>query len=200
MNIIIYNMVWMTWNTLLALFSVMLGWLVFKKKKAQIRWFLVIIWFLFIPNTIYTLTDLSHLSEQWIMLYGIEKYIVVLQYLFLIVLGIVTFVISLYFFECMLTHLLRKKISESVTHAIIGSMNFIIGFGVIMGRVQRTNSWDIFINPLRVYYDSIHILSSPLLLIAVFAFGLICNIIYFSAREIYQKTLYSFKKFLVYPP
>ncbi|HLD26975.1 MAG TPA: DUF1361 domain-containing protein, partial [Patescibacteria group bacterium] len=127
-------MVWMTWNTLLALFSVMLGWLVFKKKKAQIRWFLVIIWFLFIPNTIYTLTDLAHLAEQWIMLYGIEKYIVVLQYLFLIVLGTVTFVISLYFFECILTYLLRKKISESVTHTIIGSMNFIIGFGVVMGR------------------------------------------------------------------
>lgn len=186
----------MTWNAILAIISVILGWLICKKKKTAIQWLLVIVWLIFIPNTLYVLTDLTHLAEQWVILYGLEKFIVIMQYFFLIVFGVATFVISLYFFECMLTRLFQKKISASAIHSIIGSMNFVIGFGVIMGRVQRTNSWHIFTNPLRVYDDSIQIISSPLLLIGVIAFGLIGNIIYFSMRDVYKKPLFSFKKIL----
>lgn len=177
----------MTWNAILAIISVILGWLICKKGETKIRWFLVILWLIFIPNTLYILTDLSHLAEQWTILYGVEKFIVIMQYLFFTVFGIVTFVISLYFFECMLSRFFRKKISDSVVQTIISAINFVIGFGVVLGRVQRTNSWHIFTNPLRVYYDSIYILSSPLLLIAVCAFGLIGNLIYFSARDSYKK-------------
>lgn len=191
-------MVWMTWNVFLALLSVMLGWFLIKEKKRTMRSFLIIVWLFFVPNTIYIITDVYHLVEQWTMVYGIEKLFVIGQYFFFINLGIVTFVISLYFFEYALTRFFQRKISESITISIIVFVNFVIAFGVIIGRVQRTNSWQILTHPMRVYNDSIQIFSSPLLLIAVFIFGVIGNIIYFSVRDIYEKPLSSFKKFLFY--
>lgn len=198
MTIIIYNTVWMAWNTLLALLSVMLGWFLIKEKKRIMRLLLTIVWLFFVPNTIYIITDVYHLVEQWAMVYGIEKLFVIGQYFFFISVGIVTFVISLYFFEYALTRLFKQKISESVTISIITLVNFIIAFGVIVGRVQRTNSWQILTHPMRVYNDIIQTFSSPLLLVAVFVFGVLGNIIYFSIRDIYGKPLNSFRKFLSY--
>lgn len=191
-------MVWMTWNALLAMLSVMLGWLLIKEKKRTMQLLLMIVWFFFVPNTIYIITDIYHLVEQLTMVYGIERLFVISQYLFFISLGIVTFVISLYFFEYALTRLFHRKISESFVISIIALVNFVIAFGVIMGRVQRTNSWQILTHPVGVYNDIIHTFSSPLLLIAVFVIGVLGNIIYFSLREIYDKPLRSIKKFLFY--
>lgn len=191
-------MVWMAWNTLLALFSVMLGWFLIKEKKFTIRLLLIVVWLFFVPNTIYIITDIYHLVEQWAMVYGIEKLFIMGQYFFFISVGIVTFVISLYFFEYALTRFFKRKISESVTISIITLVNFIIAFGVIVGRVQRTNSWQILTHPMRVYNDVVQTFSSPLLLVAVFVFGVLGNIIYFSIRDIYGKPLNSFRKFLSY--
>lgn len=196
MSVIAYNIVWMTWNILLAASSVLFGWLLTRPYQRTVSSLLAFLWLVFVPNTIYIITDLSHLSEQWNIAGVIEKPILIVQYSALIAIGIAAFVVSLYFFEYGLNRFFSHKISENILASLIAAVNFAIAFGVMVGRVQRTNSWEVFTNPGRVYYDIVQTLSSPTLLVLVFVFGVLGNIIYFSFRDIYKKPFYSLKKHL----
>lgn len=198
MTVIIYNLFWMTWNLILAAVSVVLSWYLTRKHKQSMRLFWGFLWLIFAPNTIYVLTDLYHLVEQWGMVGGIEKLIVLCQYFIFISIGVVTFVMSLYFFEYSLTRYLPRKISEYMITPIIAVLNFVIAFGVMVGRVQRTNSWELFTNPTQAYHDIVQTLTSPTLLIFVFVFGTIGNIIYFSIRDIYKQPFSLLKKHLAF--
>ncbi len=134
------------------------------------------------PNTIYIITDISHLFEDWSFIGDTYKPVLLLEYILLMIFSVIIFLLGTYPLEKMLQFPSKKrKISPTI---IIIGMNFLVAFGVVLGRAQRTNSWDVFFNIQKVMSNTIHILLTSKLLILFFSFGVMCNIIYFSFRNI----------------
>lgn len=198
MSIIAYNILWMTWNIMLAAVAVAAGWFLTRRLQPAHFFLLAFVWLIFVPNTIYMVTDLYHLAQQWGTVGNIEKIILMLQYTALTAVAVITFVVSVYFFEYSLTRFYARALSATVLALFIVFINFVIAFGVVVGRVQRTNSWEVFTNPVRVYNDIVQTLSSPILLVLVLVLGTFANVMYFSFRDIYKKPFYSLKKHLAY--
>lgn len=140
------------------------------------------IWLIFLPNTIYILTDIAHLFEDLPKVDNLFKAILIIQYSLFALFGIISFVISIYFFQILLEGKFRKKIKPATFLAII-VLNFIVGFGVVLGGIERTNSWHILVNPSRVLEDSLDLIYSQELLMLSLGIGVLANIIYFLIVE-----------------
>lgn len=178
---ILYNFSWMGFNIFLAVLGVIFAQLMLKAKSKTSKIGFGILWLLFLPNTIYIVTDIIHLAESLSKTNGIYQIIVVIQYIILEIVGLLSFFYSLSPFE----KILHKKFPKHPT-AILNSIvvfNFVIAFGLVLGRVQRTNSWDVFTNMNRVLNDSLHTFSSAELMLYTFLFGLLGNIVYFSLKQ-----------------
>jgi uncharacterized membrane protein len=169
-------------NTFLAVIPVVFGWLMIKFRSGILRFICGFLWFIFLPNTIYILTDITHLFEIWPNVDNFSRLALIFQYLIFSIAGIVTFAISIYFFQKLLEGKREKGISPLTIFAIC-MLNFIVGFGVILGGIRRTNSWYIFTNPSRVLEDALNLIYSQELLILVFGVGVLANLIYFIMAE-----------------
>lgn len=126
----------MLWNILLAWIAVFLGWLVYKSRNQIWRKFLSLVWILWLPNTIYLVTDIKYfrMDKTTTLLHEI-----VFFSLFSL-LGIL-----LYYFAVYLVWL-KYKFSKKWLIFITG----IAIIGVIIGRVLRWNSWDVFTDPQKI--------------------------------------------------
>ncbi len=143
-----------------------------------------IIWFFFLPNTIYLLTDIGHFFKDWSLVPVIYQGLFILEYSFLMITGILSFIFALYPVEKFIRRASNKKKKKEY---LIYAINFVIGFGLVLGRIQRVNSWDIITNTSFVIYQSIHTITSVYLVLLVLFFGLSSNLIYFSFRDFLQK-------------
>ncbi|RJQ37861.1 DUF1361 domain-containing protein [Candidatus Microgenomates bacterium] len=191
MNIILDNFVWMGINSILAATAVVFGFLSLKFFLKPLKIFFLSLWLLFLPNTIYILTDMLHFPRQWMGTEGIQRVFLLIQYSFLEAVGIVSFVLSIYFFEKILLYSRFKKNKLLIIFMII-LLNFLTAFGVVLGRIQRLNSWDIFTNAEKVMNESLGIMTSVELSLLVLFFGMVGNIIYF----LFKDTLVMYFKFL----
>lgn len=180
MEIILDNTIWMTLNTALAVFAVVCGWIVLKAKSKIVKMIFSIMWILFLPNTIYILSDIIHFILQLSSAGNMTIVALSLQYLLLMSIGILSFVYGVYPLEKLL-RLKRFKITEIYSYIII--FNFIIIFGAFLGRVHRLNSWDVFINPSTVIDGIKYTIFSFELMISVLIFSLIASFIYFLLRK-----------------
>src|SRR5207248_1183184 len=113
-----------------------------------------LLWLLFLPNTIYIFTDLEHLIDQWPLLHPFFRIPLLLQYIFFELVGIVTFVIALIPFEKII---LPLKLLKKRKIPVLIIFNFLIAFGMVLGRVERINSWEVFTSPLKVTISAIHV-------------------------------------------
>lgn len=185
MEVFLYNFEYLFFNLFLALIAVLFGYLMLRTKSNVFKDIYGFIWLIFLPNTIYLITDISHIYEDWPKVNFTFKILIFLQYSLFAIVGILIFIYAIHFFERMLENKNKprsnrgKKKRKPSTFIAIFILNFIVGFGVILGGVQRTNSWDIFINPIRVINDSLDILNSPYLLKLSILSGVLFNIIYF---------------------
>lgn len=180
MGVLYYNFSWMIYNSFLALLAVGLGYIFFQAKGKFFKTAFGILWLLFLPNTIYIFTDLMHLIEQWTRVSPSAHGLLLLQYLLFEIIGIATFLFAFFPFEKLLRDIRffkKNKVSSLI------AFNFLIAFGMVLGRVERINSWQIFTSPLQVYQSVIHVLTSFDLLGLTMLFGLLCNFIYFLFRK-----------------
>lgn len=171
----------MTFNISLAVIGVVLGWLAWK-ATGYLRLLFGIGWFLFIPNTIYMVTDLAHLTWE---LPAVETSMwtpIIIQFLVLAMLGVVTFVVGFYPFELYLREL-RQKAQLGYVYSIILLANILIGFGLMLGRVYRIHSWYVVTQPVRVFNAVIDFASSPQLLLVSFLMGVVIFIVYLLLRN-----------------
>lgn len=184
MSLLLFNLSWMAYNICLAIIPMVFGWFAYKTQSNLLRIFYVIIWFLFIPNTIYMLTDIEHLAPQFISSQNTGVHIgLIVEYFVLLFLGIITFILGMFPIEKLMLELKNKyKIAE--TDFILIVINFIIAFGVVIGRIQRTNSWDVALNPQKVVADIINTFASPELFSLVILLGILGNLYYFSLKNI----------------
>lgn len=180
MNLISYNFSWMFFNIILAIIPIFLGWLFLKSKNIIVKYLLAVCWLLFLPNSIYLFTDIINLMRQWGMAGAFERTVFVFQYSTLTLIGLITFILSLYPFE---KFLIEHKLFGKNSQLFLILLNFIIGFGITLGRVERVHSWHVITAPFSVIDASVRIITSVELLILTFLFGLFANLIYFSSRQ-----------------
>ncbi len=178
MDVIPYNFLWMTHNVLLALIPVYLAILIALNKNTYFRVVLGALWLFFVPNTIYVLTDLKHVPVQLMTASTSEMPIILLQYVVLETVGILSFIVAVYLIEKVVYAHSKKRVPITRMQFVL-LLNFLIAYGVTMGRFLRTNSWEMVTNIHRVFADMTRVLTTPNLLLFFIIFGIVINGIYF---------------------
>jgi uncharacterized membrane protein len=132
---------WLPWNIFLAFIpfaiSSFLLWLDNQKKLDRAIFIIgIIFWLLFIPNTIYIVTDLIHV--------GVVRSVPVLYDAFVIFssawVGLYLGLYSIFH----INQILKKRFSKNVTEILLLIMMLFISLGIYLGRFLRFNSWDVF--------------------------------------------------------
>ncbi len=182
MSVLLDNMSMIGLNSFLALIPILFGWLMVKTRQKFLQVALALIWFSFLPNTLYILTDVRYLPEQWNTLSNFGKLGLAVQYTIYELIGLSSFLLALYPLEKTLT-LSRWRENNLVLAVLLITVNFFIGFGIVLGRVQRLNSWDIFLDAPKVIHASFHIVSSRDLLLLAVLFGVLASAVYFLFRK-----------------
>lgn len=182
MDIILYNAEWMAFNVFLALLPILFAFSFLRSKKSYFKILFFILWLLFVPNTIYLVTDLKYFLGDFVNVLGFYKLIIALQYIVLFIFGIITFILALYPFDRILSR--KKSQFRQNRNLLLILLNLIIAFGVSLGRIERINSWDIFINPKAVIVAGSSLLKLNENLMAVLIFGTFSSLIYFTAIRI----------------
>lgn len=180
MDIVFYNNGWMLFNSELALLAVLFGFLFLYFKKGFLHYFFGLLWLLFLPNTIYMITDMIHLLRQWGRVNETIKVILLVQYFLLEVVCFATYLYGMIPFEKLL---LKWRLRDNQKIWMIIAFNFLISFGMVLGRIERINSWDVFVNPVSVLYSAYITMTSSFHLLLFVLFGLFTNLFYFLFRD-----------------
>jgi uncharacterized membrane protein len=175
----------MGWNVFLALIPPIFGWLVLLVRQKALKVACALIWFLFLPNTLYLITDLPHIIWQWHQMHFAGQIALVLQYLTLVLIGLITFLLALYPVEKTLLGSSWPK-NKSLVPLFIIVTNFFIGIGIVLGRVMRINSWDVIVDISKVISSSVSIFNSRELMLLVVFFGVFANVYYFVWRKTFK--------------
>jgi uncharacterized membrane protein len=131
------------WNLLLAWIPFVLALVVYERSRAGVAMApllaLALLWLLFLPNAPYIITDLKHV--------GVGGGVPVLYDVLLL---------SAAAWTGLLLGLTSLFLMHAVARRVIGAVNawaFVVAvlalssFGIYLGRVQRWNSWDVFVRP-----------------------------------------------------
>ena len=137
MNVFYFNIEWMVFNLYLAILPVVFAWFLFRMPNKFMQILVGILWFLYLPNTIYVFTDLHHLVEQWPMVDNLEKIALLLQYSTLEIIGLACFLVAFYPLERILHNF--KIHSEQRVYVLI-IINLLFGLLMSLGKFERVNS------------------------------------------------------------
>jgi len=163
------NMRWMTWNLFLAFIPLVLStWLFRGRQKPSLVWWPVfLVFYAFLPNAPYLLTDVIHLIDDirnipsiWVI-----TLILIPTYLLVILAGFQAYVISLINLGYYLHRIRRSSWImpvELITHIINA-------IGIYWGRFLRFNSWDLVTQPDTILTKGIEELlgKQPLVIILI---------------------------------
>lgn len=163
------NMRWMTWNLFLAFIPLLLSVWLFRRHRGRswVWWLGFLVFFAFLPNAPYLLTDVIHLIDDIRTIQSVWIITLVLfpVYFVVIMAGFEAYVISLINFGYYL-HRIGKSSwiigMELITHALCA-------IGVYWGRFLRFNSWDFVTQPDAVLTKGIEEIlgKQPLVIIAI---------------------------------
>lgn len=165
---------WGTTNLNYLIWSLFLAWVpyiissYFIKKDMSVKYFapLFIIWLLFFPNAPYLVTDTLHLVLSSPSLLWYDS----LLFFFFGWIGLLLGMLSLFHIH----RYLRAHLSYLLSELAVFMICFISSFGIYLGRFERWNSWDAFINPAELIRHSFDISTSlartgtPLIFVVVF--------------------------------
>lgn len=131
------------WNLLLAWIPFVLALVVYERSRAGVPMprllGLALLWLLFLPNAPYIITDLKHV--------GIGGGVPVLYDVLLLSAaawtGLLLGLTSLFLVHAVA----RRVIGAANAWAFVVAVLGLSSFGIYLGRVQRWNSWDVFVRP-----------------------------------------------------
>jgi uncharacterized membrane protein len=141
------NMRWMTWNLFLAFIPLLLSiWLFRGRQKSSLAWWPVFfVFYAFLPNAPYLLTDIIHLIDDirnipssWVI-----TLILIPIYLLVILAGFQAYVISL----INLGHYLHRMRQSQWILSVELITHILNAIGIYWGRFLRFNSWDLVTQP-----------------------------------------------------
>ena len=139
------------WNLLLAWIPLIFAWLLFANTQSNsMRWskrnmLYFIVWFLFLPNAFYILTDFVHLDGLFDEPERLYDIVLLASYT---VLGMV-----LGFLALLLVHIRMVQRFGQRGHWLPIIVLLLSGFAIYLGRYLRWNSWDVLINPFALLFD-----------------------------------------------
>jgi uncharacterized membrane protein len=177
MHIILSNILWMSFNIFLALVAVLFGWFMKRFRWTLLRILSGVIWIIFLPNTLYLLTDIIHFFPNMHRVEGVGKIIVVFQYFLLLLFGVITYFAAVYPAEKVVRE--KTKWNQII---IILLINGLVSFGIMLGRVERTNSWYFVTDPSRILHDTMQLLASLHFFFWLLIFTILSTFLYFSLR------------------
>ncbi len=189
---------WLCWNLFLAVIPVAAGGLLaagLKNMRTQTgawrdqpaAWLglslLALIWFFFLPNTCYLLTEWRHFLfdpapvalRQEVVENPVLKLVVAEQGLFFVTYsaaGVLCYALSI-----RLVAQALRQIRVSLL-PLAAPFYLLMSLGVYLGLIVRLNSWDILTRPAHVWNVAIHALTSPILAAAMIAFALLLWVLY----------------------
>jgi uncharacterized membrane protein len=103
---------------------------------------LLVVWLLFLPNAIYLMTELHHLSGP----VTVPLWYDILAVFCVATTGLLVALQSLF----MVTILLQNHFSRFIRRTMVVACLFLASFGMYIGRFLRANSWDAFIQPVQL--------------------------------------------------
>jgi uncharacterized membrane protein len=148
MSLLVDNVGWMGWNTILALVPLGLAHLLFGRtpRPAWALWTGGAAFVVFLPNAPYVLTDLLHVPGEMAAA-GNSPWLaaaLLAQYALLITIGFAAYVLSLVRFERWLA---GRGLSRGAILAVDLALHALCAVGIVLGRVFRFNSWDVLTDP-----------------------------------------------------
>jgi uncharacterized membrane protein len=170
-------------NCIVALFSVGFTYIFLRFLRVKSRILKLVFglfWLLFLPNTAY----LFHRSGTYPI--PMDSYCIASDRISLFVqyLLMELFVVMIFFYSCLPFEKIIERVNVFKKREVIWLIlfNFLVAFGMVLGRFEHINSHVLFINPLKVLGSVINIFVSFDLLGLTFLYGLLCNIVYFLFR------------------
>jgi uncharacterized membrane protein len=163
------NMRWMTWNLFLAFIPLVLSVWLFRTKKGRswVWWLGFAVFYAFLPNAPYLLTDVIHLIDDIRQIQSVWVITLVLipVYLLVILAGFEAYVISLINWGYYLHRIGKSNWifkMEVITHALCA-------VGIYWGRFLRFNSWDFITQPDAILTRGVEEIlgKQPLVIIAI---------------------------------
>lgn len=156
---ILYSGTWryisIAWNLFLAWIPYLLS-NYFTNLKKSAPWkqaCLFFCWALFLPNALYIVTDLIHLGGVTTVPLWFDASLLFSAAFT----GIMMAFISIRKAELFLS----EKFNHKIINLFVPLMLFMSSFGVYLGRFERWNSWDIFINPIGLGTNILSCIISP---------------------------------------
>ena len=142
-----HRFIFLVWNLFLAWipFAISKSFYSMHKEDCWKQVLLLFVWFIFLPNALYVVTDLIHLDMES----AVPKWYDALLLFSCSILSLFMAFISLLRAE----RFLLSKFSERVVSIIMPAILFFGSFGVYLGRFLRWNSWDVISNPLSLGYS-----------------------------------------------
>jgi len=174
----------MGWNILLAIVPIVLARLLQMSKSRFLQTIILFMWLIFLPNTLYMITDVIHIFNPRFSQMTMPFWILgLLLYFGVFILAVYTFILSirpvLFKYQVFL-----KSVGSWGRVVIFLLFSALVGFAISMGRFQRTNTWYIFTQPFRVIRDVIDSLSDGrVMIVAIFYSIAVIIITYFSHKE-----------------
>lgn len=167
-------------NCAVAVPAVVLALLCLRARGRPAKLVFGLTWLLLVPNAAYLFTDLGHIPYQWAHSVPVaDRPWFLGQYLLLLVFAVAAFLLSFLPFERIAR---RLRLSGGPRLALLAGCNFLVGYGVALGRFQHINSWIVLSNPPRVLRAALAIFTSARLLGLTLALGARCAAVYLLAR------------------
>lgn len=191
-----YQLITAVWNIFLALlplvFYIILKsyWsrtslMKFGQKLAAV--ILFILWFLFFPNTAYIITDIRHLLD-YCPLDSPDKVCAANAWMIIIFFAYSSFGwVSFYYILKLMSNLANEIFNKLRPGFFVALIIPITSLGVLLGLLNRFNSWDVFVSPLlllqvfSVYFLDINYFIDWLV------FTLFLYLLYFAGDVIFRK-------------
>lgn len=176
-------------NCIVALLSAGFAYLFLRflsVKSRIIKLILGLLWLLFLPNTAYLFTDLGHIPYQWNHTASeLGRISLILQYLLMEL-----FAITIFFYSCLPFERIVDRVNVFRKRKLLSWIlfNFLVAYGIVMGRFQHINSWILFTHPLNVVKSALEIFVSFDLLRLTILFGILCSSVYFLFRTFLRQT------------
>ena len=165
----LFNVFMMGWNVFLSVVPIILAQVLLKAKSKNVQIVLFPLWLVFLPNTLYMITDVIHIFNPRFSQMTIPFQILGIGlYLLIFFLAVYTFVLSI---KPILHkyHAFLDGLHSQSKYLLFSFFSLLIGFAISMGRFQRTNTWYLFTQPVRVVRDVFDSLTDPtILFVAIF--------------------------------
>ena len=141
----------LAWNLILAWAPLVPAILFYNKHPGGLKRNLSILvffccWLLFFPNSPYIITDLFHFRTRP----GIPAWFDLVLLMSFLWNALMVGYVSLMFVHQKIFILVRRKI---LANLIVYFILFLTAYGVYLGRYERWNSWDVFLNPMILLFE-----------------------------------------------